>query len=50
MSRSGGGGGVETGACISGEFRLRLQPAELTDHSCVCTLGGAQATELTAQF
>ena len=34
MSRSGGGDGVETGACISGEFRLWLQPAELTDHSC----------------
>ena len=34
MSRSGGGDGVETVACISGEFRLWLQPAELTDHSC----------------
>ena len=34
MSRSGGGDGVETGACISGEFRLWLQPAKLTDHSC----------------
>ena len=34
MSRSGGGDGVETGACISGEFGLWLQPAELTDHSC----------------
>ena len=30
MSRSGGGDGVETGACISGEFELWLQPAELT--------------------
>ena len=30
MSRSGGGGGVETGACISGGFELWLQPAELT--------------------
>ena len=34
MSRSGGGDGVETRACISGEFGLWLQPAELTDHSC----------------
>ena len=34
MSRSGGGDDVDTGACISGEFRLWLQPAELTDHSC----------------
>ena len=34
MSRIGGGDGVETGACISGEFRLWLQPAKLTDHSC----------------
>ena len=34
MSRSGGGDGAETGACIFREFRLWLQPAELTDHSC----------------
>ena len=34
MSRIGGGDGVETGACISGEFRLWLQPAKLTDCSC----------------
>ena len=34
MSRSEGGDGVETRACISGEFRLRLLPAELTDYSC----------------
>ena len=30
MSRSGGGDGVEIGACIYGEFELWLQPAELT--------------------
>ena len=30
MSRSGGGDGVETGACIYGEFELWLQIAELT--------------------
>ena len=50
MSRSGGGGGVETGACISGEFRLWLQPAELADIRVMYTLGGAQATEQAAQF
>ena len=30
----GGGDGVETGACISGEFELWLQPAELTEYWC----------------
>ena len=31
IRRSGGGGnGIETGACISGEFELWLHPAELT--------------------
>ena len=30
----GGGDGVETGACISGEFELRLQPVELTEYRC----------------
>ena len=34
MSRSGRGDGVETGACISGEFELRLQPVELTEYRC----------------
>ena len=34
MSRSGGGDGVEIGACISGGFELWLQPAELTDYWC----------------
>ena len=29
MSRSGGGDGVEAGACISRGFELWLQPAEL---------------------
>ena len=30
IRRSGGGDGVETGACIYGEFELWLQSAELT--------------------
>ena len=30
----GGGDGIETGACIFGEFELRLQPAELTEYWC----------------
>ena len=30
MNRNGGGGGVETGACIYGEIELWLQSAELT--------------------
>ena len=30
MNRSGGGDGVEIGACIYGEFELWLQPAQLT--------------------
>ena len=46
MRKSGGGDGVETGACIYGEFELWLQPAELTDFiGVMCTLRGAQATE-----
>ena len=33
-----GGDGVETGACIFGEFELWLAPAELTEYWCdVCT-------------
>ena len=34
MSRSGGGDGVEIGACISRGFEIWLQPVELTDHRC----------------
>ena len=44
-----GGDGTETVTCISGEFVLWLQPAELSI-GVMSIQGGAQATEQAARF